>query len=336
MSISKTTLSHPVLTLIVFALLGVLGLFSLQRVAIALMPDIDMPVIMVSTTYKNAGPESVEKSVTKLLESALVSVSGLQEMTSSSSEGSSFIVLQFDYGYNLDVATTDIRDKIDRVKKSLPDNASTPSILKMDSNSMPIIRLAIRGNRSNDDLKQIAEDSIVDSLEQVDGVAEASVSGGRTKIVRVELSQNRLAAYDLTFSTVSAALNKQNLELGGGKISEGKRDYTIRTTGEYSSIEEINNTVIKTVNGYDLKLSDIGQAFLGYQDKSSEVFINGEPGIYVAVTKQSGTNSVTVANAVYEKLEKIKEQLPSDITLEIVSDDTDSIRDTINTLIESA
>ena len=336
MSISKTTLSHPVLTLIVFALLGVLGLFSLQRVAIALMPDIDMPVIMVSTTYKNAGPESVEKSVTKVLESALVSVSGLQEMTSSSSEGSSFIVLQFDYGYNLDVATTDIRDKIDRVKKSLPDNASTPSILKMDSNSMPIIRLAIRGNRSNDDLKQIAEDSIVDSLEQVDGVAEASVSGGRTKIVRVELSQNRLAAYDLTFSTVSAALNKQNLELGGGKISEGKRDYTIRTTGEYSSIDEINNTVIKTVNGYDLKLSDIGQAFLGYQDKSSEVFINGEPGIYVAVTKQSGTNSVTVANAVYEKLEKIKEQLPSDITLEIVSDDTDSIRDTINTLIESA
>lgn len=336
MSISKTTLLHPVLTLIVFALLGVLGLFSLQRVAIALMPDIDMPVIMVSTTYKNAGPESVEKSVTKVLESALVSVSGLQEMTSSSSEGSSFIVLQFDYGYNLDVATTDIRDKIDRVKKSLPDNASTPSILKMDSNSMPIIRLAIRGNRSNDDLKQIAEDSIVDSLEQVDGVAEASVSGGRTKIVRVELSQNRLAAYDLTFSTVSAALSKQNLELGGGKISEGKRDYTIRTTGEYSSIDEINNTVIKTVNGYDLKLSDIGQAFLGYQDKSSEVFINGEPGIYVAVTKQSGTNSVTVANAVYEKLEKIKEQLPSDITLEIVSDDTDSIRDTINTLIESA
>jgi len=336
MSISKTTLSHPVLTLIVFALLGVLGLFSLQKVAIALMPDIDMPVIMISTTYKNAGPESVEKSVTQLLESALVSVSGLQEMTSTSSEGSSRITLEFDYGYDLDVATADIRDKLDRVKNSLPDNAGTPSIFKMDSNSMPIIRLAVRGNRTTDDLKQIAEDSIVDSLEQVDGVAEASVSGGRTKIVRVELSQNRLAAYNLTFSAVSSALSKQNLELGGGKISEGKKDYTIRTTGEYASINEINNTVITTVNGYDLKLSDIGQAFLGYEDKSSEVFINGESGVYVSITKQSGTNSVTVANAVYEKLEKIKEQLPSDITLEIVSDDTDSIRDTINTLIESA
>ncbi len=336
MSISKSTLSHPVLTLIVFALLGILGFFSLQRVAIALMPDIDMPVIMISTTYKNAGPESVEKSVTQILESGLVSVSGLQEMTSTSSEGTSRIMLEFDYGYDLDVATADIRDKLDRVKSSLPDNAGTPSIFKMDSNSMPIIRLAVRGNRSNDDLKQIAEDSIVDSLEQVDGVAEASVSGGRDKIVRVELSQNRLAAYNLTFSAVSAALSKQNLELGGGKISEGKRDYTIRTTGEYSSIDEINNTVITTVNGYDLKLSDIGTAFMGYEDKSSEVFINGEPGVYVAITKQSGTNSVTVANAVYEKLEKIKEQLPSDITLEIVSDDTDSIRDTINTLIESA
>ena len=154
MSISKTTLSHPVLTLIVFALLGVLGLFSLQKVAIALMPDIDMPVIMISTTYKNAGPESVEKSVTQLLESALVSVSGLQEMTSTSSEGSSRITLEFDYGYDLDVATADIRDKLDRVKNSLPDNAGTPSIFKMDSNSMPIIRLAVRGNRTTDDLKR--------------------------------------------------------------------------------------------------------------------------------------------------------------------------------------
>ncbi|MCR5605543.1 MAG: efflux RND transporter permease subunit [Treponema sp.] len=336
MSISKSTLAHPVLTLILFVLLGIIGLFTIQKVAIALMPDIDMPMIYISTTYKNAGPESVEKSVTKILESGLVSVSGLKEMTSTSAEGRSSVMLEFEYGYDLDVATNDIRDKIDRVKNSLPDNASTPSIMKMDSNSMPIIRLAIRGNRSNDDLKQIAEDSIVDTLEQVDGVAEASVSGGREKIVRVELSQNRLAAYNITISTVSSALSKQNLELGGGKISEDKRDYTIRTTGEYSSIEQINNAVITTVNGYDVKLSDLGRAFMGYEDKSSEVFINGEPGIYVAITKQSGTNSVTVANAVYVKLEQIKKLLPTDVTLEIVSDDTDSIRDTINTLIESA
>jgi hydrophobic/amphiphilic exporter-1 (mainly G- bacteria), HAE1 family len=336
MSISKTTLQHPVLTLIVFMLLGIMGLFTLQNVSISLMPDVDYPILTVRTTYTNAGPESVEKSVTKILESGLVSVSGLKEMTSTSSEGSSRISLEFNYGTDLEAAANDVRDKLDRVTDNLPDAAESPQIFKMDSNSMPIMRIAVRGNRSNDDLKQIADDSIVDTLEQADGVGEATSSGGRDKIVRVELSENRLAAYGLTMSTVDSALAKQNLELGGGKINEGKKDYTIRTTGEFSSIDDINNTVIETVNGYNVKLSDIGTAFMGYEDKSSEVYINGEPGVYISITKQSGKNTVTVANAVYKKIAEIKETLPSDITLQIISDDTTTIRDTLQTLLDSA
>ncbi|QTQ12655.1 efflux RND transporter permease subunit [Treponema parvum] len=335
MSISKKTLEHPVLTLIIFVLLGVMGLFTLKNVAISLFPDVDFPMIWISTSYKNAGPESVEKSVTKVLESSLVSVNGLKNITSSSSESSSSISLEFEYGTDLDVATNDIRDKIDRVKGSLPGDAGTPAIFKIDSNSMPIMRIAVRGNRSNDDLKEIAENSIVDVLEQTNGVAEASVSGGREKIVRVELSQNRLAAYKLNISSVISAISKQNLELGGGKINEGTKDFIVRTTGEYSSIDDINNAVITTVNGYDVKLSDLGTAFEGYQDRSSEVYINGEEGVYVSVTKQSGTNSVTVANAVYEKLDQLKKTLPSDISLDIIMDDTTSIRDTISTLLTS-
>ena len=335
MSISQKTLQHPVLTLMVFALLGVMGLFTLKNTAISLMPDTDNPMLMVSASYTNAGPESVEKSVTKVLESALVSVSNLKQMTSTSSEGSCFISLEFNYGTDLEIATNDVRDKLDRVTRALPDNVS-PSIFKMDSSSMPIMRIAIRGNRSRDDLKQLAEDNVVDILEQADGVAEASVSGGRTKIVRVELEQNRLAAYGLTLTTVSAALAKQNLELGGGSITEGKTDYSIRTVGEYQSIDEINNTVITTKNGYAIKLSDVGKAFLGYADKTSEVYINGEPGVYVSITKQSGKNSVTVANSVYTKIEQVKKTLPSDVTLQVMSDDTKSIRSTISDLMSSA
>ena len=236
MSISKKTLEHPVLTLIVFALLGTIGIFTLKNVAVSLMPDVDSPYINVRTTYKNAGPESVEKTVTKVLEGQLVSLSGLKSLTSTSSEGSSSISLEFNYGTDLESVTNDIRDKISRVTRSLPDNASSPSIFKMNADSMPIMRIAVRGNRSNDDLKIIAEDQIVDLLEQVDGVAEASVSGGREKILRVDVSQNRLSAYGLTMANLSAALSKQNLELGGGKISEGETDYTIRTTGEFSSV----------------------------------------------------------------------------------------------------
>lgn len=336
MSISKKTLDHPVLTLIVFALLGITGVFTLKNVAISLMPDVDSPYISVRTTYTNAGPESVEKTVTKVLEGQLISVSGLKTMTSTSSEGSSSISLEFNYGTDLESATNDIRDKISRVTRNLPDDAGSPSIMKMDADSMPIMRIAVRGNRSNDDLKQIAEDQIVDLLEQVDGVAEASVSGGRTKILRVDISQNRLQAYGLTIANVSSALSKQNLELGGGKITEGDTDYTVRTTGEFSSVDEVADTVITTINNYVVRLRDLGNVYMGFEDKTSEVYINGLPGIYVSVTKQSGKNTVTVAKATREKISEIQDLMPSDVVLEIVSDDSESISDTINTLLNSA
>ena len=333
--ISEKTLQHPILTLMVFVLLGITGLFTLSNTSISLFPDVDMPYLMVYASYENAGPESVEKSVTTTIENALVSLSNLKEITSTSSEGSSMVFLEFNYGTNLDVATNDVRDKLDRITKSLPDDV-TPTIMKMSADSMPIMRIAVKGNRSVEELKQIADNQIVDVLEQANGVGEANVYGGRTQIVRCELEQNRLQAYGLTLTAVSSALSKQNVELGGGTITEGTTDYSIRTVGEYSSIDEINNTVIETVNGYDVKLKDIGRAYMGYKDASSVVYINGESGIYVSITKQSGENSVTVANAVYEKIDQLKKTLPGDVSLQIVSDDTESIRDTINTLLDSA
>lgn len=336
MTLPQKIMARPILVLIVFALLAIIGLFTLNNLAISLMPDIDSPFINVNCTYKNAGPETVEKSVTRLLEGALVSTSGLKTMTSTSSEGQSSISLEFNYGKDLDVAVNDIRDKLDRVKRNLPDDADTPAIFKMDADAMPIMRLAVRGNRSADDLKEIAEDDIADILEQADGVAEASVRGGNTKIVRVELKQNRLAAYGLTVSAVSSALAKQNIETGGGKVSEGSRDYFVRTTGEYKSIDEVNSSVAATVGGRQVRLRDIGRAFLGTEDITNAVYINGEPGVYISLTKQSGSNSVTVANNAYKKIKEAQSMVPSDITIEIVSDDTDAIRETIATLIDSA
>ena len=333
--ISEKTMQHPILLLMVFTLLGLTGVFTMSKTSLSLMPDVDMPYLTVSATYTNAGPESVEKSVTKPIEDALVSLSGLKNINSTSMEGRSQVSLEFNYGTDLEIAANDVRTKLSRITSRLPDDV-TPNILKMDANSMPILRIAVRGNRSADDLKQIADDYIVDVIEQADGVGEASSSGGRTKIVRVEIEQNRLQAYGLTLTQVASSLARQNIEIGGGQITEGSRDYSVRTIGEYKSIDEINNTVVTTKNGYDVKLIDLGHAFLGYKDASSEVYINGEPGVYVSVTKQSGENSVNVANGVYKKMEALKETLPSDITMEIVRDDTDSIRDTLSTLLDSA
>ena len=336
MSLSRKTMEHPVLVLIVFVLLGMIGIFTFSKVAIALMPDTDNPYVMIMTTYSNAGPESVEQTVTKVIENAVVSVNGVKEISSTSAESSSIVQMEFNYGTDLESAVNDIRDKLSRITNSLPDNAGTPSIMRFSSDSMPIMRILVRGNRSVDDIKQIAEDSITDILEQADGVAEASVRGGRTAQVNVELDQNRLAAYGYTIPTVVSALAKQNLELGGGKVQEGHKNYIVRTTGQYSSLDEINDTVISTINGYSVKLRDIGTAYLGYAEASSESYINGERGVYISITKVSGSNSVTVANNVYAKMKELTQRLPGDISLEIVSDTTDSIRETINTLVESA
>ena len=336
MSLSRKTMEHPILVLITFALLGILGAFTFSKIAIALMPDVDNPYVMIMTTYQNAGPESVEQTVTKVIENAVVSVNGVKKISSTSSESSSMVQMEFNYGTDMEAAVNNIRDKLSRITNSLPDNAGTPSIMRFSSDSMPIMRILVRGNRSVDDIKQIAEDNITDILEQADGVAEASVRGGRAKQVNVELDQNRLAAYGYTIPTVVSALAKQNLELGGGKVQEGHKNYIVRTTGQYSSVDEINDTVISTINGYSVKLRDIGTATLGYADASSESYINGERGVYISVTKVSGSNSVTVANNVYKKMAELSNQLPADISLEIVWDTTDSIRETINTLIQSA
>ena len=335
MSVSKKVLEHPVLTICVFALVAIVAFFTLGNIQIDLMPDMDMPVAMVMTSYDNAGPESVEKSVTEIIESGLISVSNLKEMTSESSEGSSLIKLEFNYGTNIDTAINDIRDKLDMVKGSLPDDADSPQIFKFDSSAMPIMTLALNGNSSADELRKLADDEVSDRLEQTSGIAQATVRGGRESIVRIELSQNRLDAYGLTLSSVVSTLASQNIEVGGGSVYEGTRKYMVRTTGEFNSIDEINDTVVGTVNGYDVKLSDIGEAFLGYKDQTSEVFINGKPGVYISLQKQSGSNSVNVANAVYKKIGEIQSILPEGISLDIISDDSTSVRDTLNSLVKS-
>lgn len=336
MSLAKKVVDHPILTTIVFALLGIMALYAITDVALSLMPDMNMPVLMVSTTYPSAGPESVEKSVTSVLETSLVGVTGLKTLTSTSDEGSSSIKLEFEYGTDLDKAGNDVRDKIDQVKSRLPDDAGTPAIMKIDFSQSAIIQLSINGSRSAEDLKEIAENYIVDQLQQADGVAQASATGGRTKIIRVEISQNRLEAYGLTMTGVASALSMQNLELGGGKIGEGTKNYIIRTIGEYSNVDEINDTIIANKDGYVVRLSDVGKAFAGFKNVTSYTYLNGVPGVYVSISKQSDANTVNVAKAVYSKLDNIRKTLPADVTVEVMSDSSEQVNSTLQSLLSSA
>ncbi|MDR2071546.1 MAG: efflux RND transporter permease subunit, partial [Treponema sp.] len=336
MSVAQHVVRRPVLGIVVFGLIAVIALYLVSGIAIDMFPETNMPMLSVMTSYSGAGPETVEKSVTRVLEAQLVNLSGLTEMTSTSSEGSSMIMLEFDYGANLDAKTNDIRDRIDRVKRQLPDEADTPSIMQFDPNSMPILRIAVKGDRSQNELRAIAVNTIQDRLEQIDGVASTSVMGGREQLVRVEIAQNRLEAYGLTITGIAGTLAAQNIELGAGSVVEGSKNYSVRTTGEYKTVADIAETVIAKRNGVDIRLLDIASVSLGYPDESSTVYINGESGVYVGVTKQSGTNSAAVADKVYEKLEEIQKLLPQDVSLEITQDDTTQIRDMISELVNSA
>ncbi|HRY53544.1 MAG TPA: efflux RND transporter permease subunit [Spirochaetia bacterium] len=336
MTLSQRIIDRPVAVTIVYALVLVLALFSIQQIALELIPSISPPYVMVSTTYSGAGPETVEKTVTRVLESGLSSVQGVEEMTSTSSDGSSQLTFKFAYGKDLDKAASDIRDKIDTVRDSLPEGSSSPAIFKLDPNSMPIIKIALRGSRSADELKAIAEDTVQPRFEGTDGVASVSTLGGREEAVRVDISQNRLEAYGLTIQSIASALAAQNVELGAGKIVEGDTEYSIRTTGAFASVDEdIAKAQVAARNGVPILLKDVATVYSGYKDVSSTVFINGSPGVYLSIMKQSGSNSVKVANAVYASIEELNAMLPGDIRLEIINDDSTQVRSTLYDLIKS-
>jgi HAE1 family hydrophobic/amphiphilic exporter-1 len=333
----RTTLvDRPVLITVVVSLLVLLGTFLAFQLSVALFPEISAPIVVVTTSYPSAGPETVEKTVTKTLESTLINVSNLSKLTSTSSDGSSQIMLTFGYGSDLTAATNDIRDKISSVKAGLPSGAKDPQIFKLDPNSQPILQIAVRGSRSAEELRQIGEDIIQPALQRLNGVSEASVSGGRTKVVRVDVHQDRLDAYQLTLTTLSGALAQQNVELGGGKITEGSRNYSVRTVGEFASVAEVAQVIVANRNGQVIRLGDVADVTQGYRDEDSSVFLNGTPGVYVGIKKQSGGNTVKVATAVKAALPALEKQIPSDVKLEIVSDDTTQISSTVDTLIHAA
>ena len=336
MSIAAKIVKRPVLGIVIFGLIAIVAMFFVRSIPIDMLPDINPPFLVVMTTYRGAGPETVENSVTRPLESQFVNISGLQNISSVSRENLSIVVMEFAFGTDLDAKTSDARDRIDRVRASLPGEAETPIVLQIDMDMMPIMRIAVQGDRSVNELQDIATNIVVSRLEQIDGVGSANVMGGQERQVRVEISQNRLEAYGLTIGSVAGILAAQNLELGAGSIVDGARSYGVRTAGEFRSVQDIAETVIVTRGGADIRLLDIAEVSLGYPNATSSAIINGEAGVFVSINKQSGTNSVAVADRIYERLDEISGFLPPDISLVIIQDTTTQIRGMIDELLSSA
>ncbi|MDR2375558.1 MAG: efflux RND transporter permease subunit, partial [Treponema sp.] len=221
MSLAKTIVSRPTTIFIIFLLLIMLGVFAFVNLPIDLMPEINPPYLVVNTTFSGAGPEEVERSVTRVLEAALSSVSSLEKVTSTSSKGSSMVIMEFTYGTDLADASNSVRDSLERIRRYLPTGADAPMIFRFDPAMIPIMGLMVTGNRSPEELREITVDTIVPRIEQTPGVATASVNGGREKIIRVEIPQSRLEAYGLTVTQIQQMLASQNQQVAAGTITEG-------------------------------------------------------------------------------------------------------------------
>lgn len=346
MSLSKTAVMRPTTVMIIFSILTALGIYATFDLPLDLFPDIELPYVAISTSYPGAGPEEVEKRITRPIESIISGVSGIEYLGSNSSNSSSLVYIQLTYGSNLDEAMNDIRAKMDYVKEFLPDESKTPMIYKMDPSMFPIMHYAISGNRTPEELRKYADD-LSPKLEQIDGVASAYVSGGRDRAIVVEIPRDRLQAYNLTITQVSQMLAAQNIQVAGGTITEEDLNYTISTVGEYASLDDIRNTVISYKVGgapslggapvvANVKLRDIADVYDGFKKQASLYYFNGVPCVEVSVLKQSGTNSVKTARAVEKRMAQIIKEAPSDITITLTQDSTDIIQRSVNDVASTA
>ncbi len=350
MNLSKLAVKRPTTMLILFILLVGFGLYTSINLTIDLYPNINPPILFLFTNYSGAGPEEVEELITRPLESALSNVSNVEKIVSTSTEGVSQIRMEFTWGRNMDEASNEVRDKIEYIKQYLPAEAETPMMFKFDPSMIPIMYLGISGNKTPEELKKLAEDVIQPRLEAVEGVALATVQGGRERVIRVEIPQNRLEAYNLTLTQVANMLRGQNIQISAGSIEEANKNYLIQTTGQYENIEEIKNTVVayKGNSGINMlsqstenntqviRLRDIANVYDGLKKEEQLVFLNGKPSIYFVIQKQSGENSVRTADNVYKRLEKLKKEIPSNVSIDVVYDSTKIIKKSLMEVQNSA
>jgi HAE1 family hydrophobic/amphiphilic exporter-1 len=352
MNIGDYSVKRPVTIVILYGLALGIAVTLVLNLAVDLYPSTARPVLSIFTRFPGSGPADVEKNVTERLERALSTSVGLVNMTSNSQFESSIINLEFAYGTDMDKAANNAQLLVNRLANSLPDGVDTPTVRRFDMSAMPIMRLVVRGNYPPDQLRLFAEDEIQSNIEKLEGVASAEVTGGTTQIVKVAVSLNRLAAFNLTLNDITNSLRGQSVLSSGGNLRRGTREYQIMTQEELVSMDQIKRLVVKTVNlpassggasgishanrSQAIRIEDVADVNLGYNENAARVNINGQSGVYIQVTSESGSNQVKVSDNVRAALGEINAGLPQGITLEILSDNTNMIRATLNQVYNNA
>ena len=335
MSIYRKAVNNPVTTALIFIALAIFGVFSLINLSLDRFPKFDANVVMVMSSYSGASAQDIETNLTKVLENSLNGVSDLKNITSTSKENVSLITLEFVEGVDIDVATNDVRDKLDMVNSVLPDGASLPIIFKFSADDMPIMIMSATANQSYTALEKILDEKVATPLARVSGVGTVSVSGAPQREIQVYCDPNKLEAYGLTIAGISNIIASENRNIPSGSIDIGSNAYSLRVEKEFTGADELLDVVVAHYNGRSIYLRDVARVIDGVEERYQESYINGNQGAQIVIQKQADANTVNVIKGVQKEMEKIKKTLPSDINITTVVDGSENIINTLNSLKET-
>ncbi len=335
MSIPATAIRRPVTMFMISSVIVLLGGISLMRLPVDLLPDVTYPTVTVRVGYPGVGPQEIEQILTRPIEQAVSAVAGLEQVNSSSQEGSSLIRLSFAWGTDLNEAMDDLRTRLDRVRGRLPLEAEALTIFRQDSNAQPIMSLGIEGDYDRVTLREIGENQLSPRLERVNGVASVTTGGGLRRQIHVELSKEKVAALDLPVERINALLRSENQNTPLGEVAQGERMYLLRSQAQFENLDEIRNLVVMTRNGVPIYLRDVAEVKDTTEDIRSLLRINGKAGVRMQVQKQSGTNTVEISDAVKAEVARINVEMPN-IKVTVLDDSAVYIRRSINSVQEHA
>ncbi|MEX1017868.1 MAG: efflux RND transporter permease subunit [Phycisphaeraceae bacterium] len=310
MRITNLSVGRPVFTVMVVLIVLILGGVSLTRLPIDLMPELTYPTLTVATNYENAAPEEMEELVTRPIEEAVAAVPGVEELTSVSAEGSSQVRVTFTWGTNLDESSNDIRDRLDRIANRLPDDADRPQLRKFDAAQFPILILGASSRLDPMELRELIDHQLKQRIERIPGVAALDIWGGLEREIQVNLDPGKIRALELPLDVVVQGIREANINVPAGTIERGRFDVTLRTPGEFTDLDELRATTVLEREGQPIRLGQVANVLDTHQRQTRYVRINGEPGVRLAVRKQSGTNTVQVAGDVLREIERVNADFP--------------------------
>jgi hydrophobic/amphiphilic exporter-1 (mainly G- bacteria), HAE1 family len=335
MSIPRLAIHRPVTMFMISFVVILLGAISLGRLPVDLMPESEFPSITVRVNYSGVGPLEIEELVTRPVEQAVSAIAGLEQVNSTSSEGSSMVRLQFAWGSDLSEAADEVRTRIDRIRARLPEDADAPTVFKFDSNAMPIMGIGVEGDYDPVTLRELAQNELSPRLERAEGVASVTIDGGLRRQIRVDLSKERITAMNLPVDRIVQAIRSENQNIPLGEVVDADRRFLLRSPGQYKDIEDIKNLVVFTRASVPVYLKDIANVYDGTEDRRNVTRINGKPGVRMRLQKQSGKNTVMVAQAAKKEIQRINQEVPG-VRLSVLDDQSRFIERSINSVKEHA